>query len=248
MLWSSGTHGSAPGYSCLDNDPAGIRPPRCDDPTRRIPRWPDPRHLQVGPPLASGPAAGSARRPTARRRTPAATTPATTAAVVPATNPKTSTTTATMVSARVVEAGLGETGGPPRRARASRCGGTGSGATRPGATTITVETTARRERDEEHDPQRGLEVAEALLERHREEEAGEDLQAGLGDAQLLQELVPVPVGALGPRSRPVPARRGRAGRRGPCAGRSSSATSAAPLVGGRAACHGPGSRRHTVRR
>ena len=38
---------------------------------------------------------------------------------------------------------------------------------------------------------------EALLERDREQEAGEDLRAGLHDAQLLQDLVPVAVEPLG---------------------------------------------------
>ena len=68
----------------------------------------------------------------------------------------------------------------------------------------------RRERDDraerrEHDErqvERALafaEFGEGGLEREREQEAGEDLRAGLHDAQLLQHLVPVAVGALGRR-------------------------------------------------
>lgn len=41
-----------------------------------------------------------------------------------------------------------------------------------------------------------VEIAERRLEGQREEEAGEDLRAGLEDPQLLQDLVPVAVGAL----------------------------------------------------
>src|SRR5665647_819594 len=41
------------------------------------------------------------------------------------------------------------------------------------------------------------ELGEPLLERHGEQEAREDLDPGLGDPQLLEDLVPVPVEALG---------------------------------------------------
>jgi hypothetical protein len=72
------------------------------------------------------------------------------------------------------------------------------------------------QREEEDDAQRGVQLAEPLLERHGEEEAGEDLQPGLRDAQLLEQLAPVAVGALRrglvalravgvPRVAPVPA-------------------------------------------
>ena len=113
-----------------------------------------------------------------------------------ATNPKTRTTTATMVSARVARPALVDrwaadtSSGFALRRNRIRCEATG-------ATTITVETTASESATRKTTAQRWLELAEALLERHREEEAGEDLQAGLGDAQLLEELVPIPVGALG---------------------------------------------------
>src|SRR6185295_20158739 len=73
-----------------------------------------------------------------------------------------------------------------------------------------------------------VEVAEDLGERQREQETGQQLQSGLGDPQLLQELVPVPVEALvlrlvavvvrrrrchGAPPRYVSARRASAGRR-----------------------------------
>src|SRR5690606_10935298 len=60
---------------------------------------------------------------------------------------------------------------------------------------------AGREHGERHEREvgtglEGVEVAEALLERQREEEPGEDLHAHLHDAQLLEQLDPVAVGAL----------------------------------------------------
>ena len=59
----------------------------------------------------------------------------------------------------------------------------------------------RRQHGQDHEHQVevllvGVEVREPLLERDRQQEAREDLRAGLRDPQLLQQLVPVAVGAL----------------------------------------------------
>ena len=48
----------------------------------------------------------------------------------------------------------------------------------------------------------GGDFGEVLLERDREQEGEEDLDAGQGDAQLLQQLAEVAVEAFAPRSRP----------------------------------------------
>ena len=46
-------------------------------------------------------------------------------------------------------------------------------------------------------PLHGVEVVEPVAERQRQQEAGQDLHAGLGDPQLLQQLVEVAGEPLG---------------------------------------------------
>ena len=71
----------------------------------------------------------------------------------------------------------------------SRCAATG-------ATTSAGER-GHRDRDEEQRAQRRVQIREPLLERQGQQEARQDLDPGLGDAELLQQLVPVAVRALG---------------------------------------------------
>jgi len=49
---------------------------------------------------------------------------------------------------------------------------------------------------QEPEPLAVAQLREPRLERHRQQEARQDLHARLGDPQLLEDLVPVPVQAL----------------------------------------------------
>ena len=123
-------------------------------------------------------------------------TPATVAVVLFVTRSKTSHTTPDVVSASEDQPGPRR----PVRGRTSQGRSPCRNSTRWNATGAVISPVAITEPAEHRQvgqPLDGVQVREPVAERQREQEAGQDLDAGLGDPQLLEQLVEVAGQPLG---------------------------------------------------